>query len=512
MAITHTFISGKADDADATLVRPSNWNADHTIASPFSVPGPDNFINLAGSPTGDPVTLTATGSDATIPIRLQTKPGSPFDGYVSMPQTEFTLTGYDNGEFEEWGTSSTAVGAVTPWTAHGGMVFVGTATPVDEIDSTFVINGIWNVADEAAAIPNNATLVRIVANNRNSNFGMPANAVLFGVSADYSENIFSVVKGQASSVSGTGSVGINHVQPTATLHIGQDASKSVALLVDAAAGSIQFAGLSTNGFVKTGGGGGTLSVDTDAEFAVGYNDASLSSPDWEAVISGLAEFNIGLIGGGINLGGGILVGGTNTVEQINGVSAQTFSLYHTYTDASNYRRLRFQTGGNFAQFNAEGLGTGATSDLYLNVAGASNNGVIQFRTKDGERWRIESAGHLIGGADNTYDIGASGATRPRTGYFGTSVISPIVKITAPLQAPSSGGAAITGNAVLVGGTVTVSTTKALTASSILLTRKTSGGTIGTSITYTISDAISFTITSDNILDTSTFTWVIVDSY
>lgn len=31
--ITHTFISGKADDADNTLVRPSDWNADHTITS-----------------------------------------------------------------------------------------------------------------------------------------------------------------------------------------------------------------------------------------------------------------------------------------------------------------------------------------------------------------------------------------------------------------------------------------------------------------------------------------------
>src|ERR1700676_321872 len=30
--ITHTFVSAKADGADATQVRPSNWNATHTIA------------------------------------------------------------------------------------------------------------------------------------------------------------------------------------------------------------------------------------------------------------------------------------------------------------------------------------------------------------------------------------------------------------------------------------------------------------------------------------------------
>jgi hypothetical protein len=30
MPITHPFVSAKADGSDATLVRPSNWNADHS--------------------------------------------------------------------------------------------------------------------------------------------------------------------------------------------------------------------------------------------------------------------------------------------------------------------------------------------------------------------------------------------------------------------------------------------------------------------------------------------------
>lgn len=38
------------------------------------------------------------------------------------------------------------------------------------------------------------------------------------------------------------------------------------------------------------------------------------------------------------------------------------------------------------------------------------------------RWRVENNGHLFAHLDNTYDIGAAGATRPRTGYFGTSLI------------------------------------------------------------------------------------------
>ena len=38
--VTHTFVSGIADGGDATLVRPSNWNASHTTVGL----GPDAYI------------------------------------------------------------------------------------------------------------------------------------------------------------------------------------------------------------------------------------------------------------------------------------------------------------------------------------------------------------------------------------------------------------------------------------------------------------------------------------
>lgn len=33
LSLTHAFVSAKSDDADATLIRPSNWNAEHTITA-----------------------------------------------------------------------------------------------------------------------------------------------------------------------------------------------------------------------------------------------------------------------------------------------------------------------------------------------------------------------------------------------------------------------------------------------------------------------------------------------
>lgn len=55
------------------------------------------------------------------------------------------------------------------------------------------------------------------------------------------------------------------------------------------------------------------------------------------------------------------------------------------------------------------LGSNAfTSTAYLPLTGGTLTGALLFS------------------ADNTIDIGSSGATRPRTGYFGTSVTSPLV--------------------------------------------------------------------------------------
>jgi hypothetical protein len=68
----HPFVSGIADGGDATLVRPSNWNAAHTVTevlvssnmTPASVTVADGFnAVIFGSLTlGASTTLTLAGS------------------------------------------------------------------------------------------------------------------------------------------------------------------------------------------------------------------------------------------------------------------------------------------------------------------------------------------------------------------------------------------------------------------------------------------------------------------
>ena len=53
----------------------------------------------------------------------------------------------------------------------------------------------------------------------------------------------------------------------------------------------------------------------------------------------------------------------------------------------------------------------------------SSAGDVRLATNGTTRWRTKQAGHLLAEADNTYDIGASGANRPRTIYAASSVVA-----------------------------------------------------------------------------------------
>lgn len=101
-------------------------------------------------------------------------------------------------------------------------------------------------------------------------------------------------------------------------------------------------------------------------------------------------------------------------------------------ESSNRVRTVFATTGDFS-----GTGTlntflkGGTwdamgwsgSDLLLGGLQVSQWSRVRLYTGGTERWQFNTSGHFLAASDNTYDIGASGATRPRTGYFGTSVVN-----------------------------------------------------------------------------------------
>jgi hypothetical protein len=108
----------------------------------------------------------------------------------------------------------------------------------------------------------------------------------------------------------------------------------------------------------------------------------------------------------------------NTLALRNSTNAQTFRVYKTYTDASNYERGVAQWDSTVFEFGTEAAGTGTIRNTRVKTAGAA---AILFQTSSLDRWAFDSSGHFLPVADNTYDIGASGVNRPRSGYFGTKI-------------------------------------------------------------------------------------------
>lgn len=128
----------------------------------------------------------------------------------------------------------------------------------------------------------------------------------------------------------------------------------------------------------------------------------------------------------------------NTLALRNGVNAQTFNVYNTYTDASNYERLQLLWTSNLMRLSTTQAGTGAARAFEIGTEGSQYLG---FRTSATLRFYIDgSTGNFLAQSDNTYDIGGSGATRPRNffqgGYrLGTNLVSP--KASTPVTVATS---------------------------------------------------------------------------
>lgn len=95
-----------------------------------------------------------------------------------------------------------------------------------------------------------------------------------------------------------------------------------------------------------------------------------------------------------------------------------YRAYNAYTDVSNYERGFARWNSNQFQIGTEAAGTGAARDVNVVATGAAS---VFLSTANTGRWQVNTSGHLLAFADNSYDLGAS-ANRPRTGYFATSVI------------------------------------------------------------------------------------------
>lgn len=91
------------------------------------------------------------------------------------------------------------------------------------------------------------------------------------------------------------------------------------------------------------------------------------------------------------------------LAQKNSTTAQTFRLYGT------------TTGPKYLLFAHDG------SDGYIYTN--SGGGTLNFGVGAAAKWMIDASGHFKAVTDNTYDIGASGAARPKDIWAGNNIIA-----------------------------------------------------------------------------------------
>lgn len=165
------------------------------------------------------------------------------------------------------------------------------------------------------------------------------------------------------------------------------------------------------------------------------------------------------------------------------------------------------TSGNLASIISTSTAAASNTLTGLNIAISGANGT-NAQTVRGQIISVTNT-NATSGTNTALTLTASGATTANTAL---NVTAGTVNLAAavPLNI-ASGTNSRAGNATLVGGSVTVSNTTVTANTIVILTRKVSGGTLGTAITYTLSAGNSFTINSDNILDTSTFSYMLIEN-
>ena len=176
---------------------------------------------------------------------------------------------------------------------------------------------------------------------------------------------------------------------------------------------IGFAGGLNTGFYSVGG---------EQIYVAANNNVPIEFRSTSIVVNSAAIFGFGTVGVGADT---ILVRDSasgNTLALRNGAAAQTFRVYNTFPGTGNneFASLNWVDQPNEFQITTSIAGTGTVRALCLRSAAN-----INFRIGGAPGtlvWQVTAAGNFISGSDNNYDIGASGANRPRNVYVGTNVV------------------------------------------------------------------------------------------
>lgn len=221
----------------------------------------------------------------------------------------------------------------------------------------------------------------------------------------------------------------------------------------------------------------------------------------------------------------ITMGPTNILSFQN-EGSQGEAYYGTSSASISNGNVAIQCKGAFSIFINGGTGntglglTGPTAYLHIK-AGTTAASSAPLKFNSGSLMTTAEAGAVEFLTDKFYGTITTGAARKTFAFLESPVlVTPNIGVASgtslslsnTVSLVTTGAAATAGTVTLVTGTATVNTTAATSTALIFFQRVTAGGTIGFSTTYTKVNNTSFTISSDNALDTSTYNWQIMETH
>jgi hypothetical protein len=178
------------------------------------------------------------------------------------------------------------------------------------------------------------------------------------------------------------------------------------------------------------GGGTRFNIRKNGLFLVGASGSTQSG--FEPDSFALWWTNNGTTRGGFLSTGQISLGDSsdvrlwrdaaNTLAQRNGTNAQTFRVYNTFTDASNYERGKMEWASNVLRIGTEKAGTGTARALDFQTDGATRFSVSATLREiifngDGRISRQTGFGGIVFDSGNNITVGVSASAITCEGYL-----------------------------------------------------------------------------------------------
>lgn len=237
----------------------------------------------------------------------------------------------------------------------------------------------------------------------------------------------------------------------------------------AAAPALSFGSQPTFGFYRVGSSILDIVSSSNAHFR--WNGASY-------VLGSLGSLNWTNAGADGTLDLRLLRDAAGSLAQCNSTNAQTFNIYNTYTDASNYERGFMKWNSNVLEIGAEAAGTGTKRNLRLGAYGVSTYAYLDilsaaYITTISAKYGSGLHGDLQIGeaaAQSVYFLNTGAAPSPasmsayyRGLKFGRSTVSAQIDFVTRVDDTATAAFSIIGNAAnasaitnLVGGAITIS--------------------------------------------------------